>query len=202
MGMALANNARTPNFLYTYKDKQKAVTSQRINRGVILAFLLVMAICVGFSFFQKSTLAEKEYQKRQSQQKLESISVRVDQSLVLKLVDDIESKNKEIQLIGRKYFGLAVLSELTDLTPANVRLVSLDAQLSGDPSNSESKKSKDLILSGIVRGDRLTLESTLAGYLLKLKNSPLFDNPSISKKSLEQYEGVEVLKFTARLKLV
>jgi type IV pilus assembly protein PilM len=202
MGMALANNSRTPNFLHTHKDKQKAATSQRINRGVILAFLVVMGICVGFSFLQKNTLAEKEYQKRQSRQKLESISVRVDQSLVLKLVDDIESKNKEIRQIGQKYFGLAVLSELSDLTPANVRLLSLDAQLSSGPSNADSGKSRDLILSGVVRGDRLTLESTLAGYLMELKNSPLFDNPSISKKSLEQYDGVEVLKFTARLKIV
>jgi hypothetical protein len=102
MGMALSSNSLTPNFLYTYKDKQKTIRNQRINRGVIVGFLLVMVLCVGLSFWQKSVIEKKEYQKRQSQQQLDSISVRVDQSLVLKLVDDIQSKNRKIQLTGQK----------------------------------------------------------------------------------------------------
>jgi len=202
MGMALSNNKLTPNFLYTHRDKQKAVTSQRINRGVIAAFAFIMILCVGAAFWQKSILAKKEFQKRQAQQQLENISVRVDQSLVLKLVDDIQSKNREMQLIGQKYFGLAVVGEVADLTPANVRLLSLTAQLSDEPANKKSEKNRNLVLSGVVRGDRMILESTLAGYLMQLKNSPLFDQPTISKKSFERYQGAEVLKFTARLKLV
>ena len=86
MGMALSGNMLTPNFLYTYKDKQKAVRIQRINRGVMVGFLLVMILCVGVPFLQKSTLDQKEYQKRQSRRQLENIPVRIDQSLVLKLV--------------------------------------------------------------------------------------------------------------------
>jgi hypothetical protein len=202
MGMALSGNTLTPNFLYTYKDKQNAAKIQRINRGVIAAFLLVMILCVGVSFWQKSALAEKEYQKSQSQQQLESIALRVDQGLVLKLVEDIQSTNQEIQLTGQKYFGLAVISEITELTPPNVRLLSLSVQLGEDPVKQKSEKSRDLILSGVVRGDRLTLESTLAGYLMELDNSLLFEKPTISKKSFERFEGMEVLRFTARLKLV
>jgi type IV pilus assembly protein PilM len=117
MGMALSSNSLTPNFLYTYKDKQKAVRTQRINRGVIAGFLCIMVLCVGVSFWQKSVLDKKEYQKRQSQQQLENISVRVDQSLVLKLVDDIQSKKREIQWIGQKYFGLAVVSDWVEIRP-------------------------------------------------------------------------------------
>jgi type IV pilus assembly protein PilM len=202
MGMALSSKMLTPNFLYTYQDKQKAVRSQRINRSVIIGFLALMLLCVGVSFWQKRSLIEKEYQKRQSQQKLEKISVRVDQGLILKLVDDIQSKNQEIHSIGQKYFSLALISEITELTPTNVRLLSLSAQLGDDPANKKSKKSRNLVLSGVVQGNRLTLESTLAGYLMELKNSPLFDNPTISKKSFERQQGVEMLRFTARLKLV
>ena len=142
---------------------------------------------------------EKEYQKRQIQRQLENINVRIDQSLVLKLVDDIQSKNREISEIGNKYFGLAVISEITDLTPANVRLLSISTQLGNNPASKAEQKQRELVLSGIVRGDRLTLESTLAGYLMELKNSPIFDKPAISKKSFDRYEGDEVLQFTARL---
>ena len=101
MGMALSSNKLTPNFLYTQKDKQKAVTGQWISRGVIAGFALIMMICVGVSFWQRSILADKEYQKQQFQKQLENITVRVDQGLVLKLVDDIQTKNQTIQLCTR-----------------------------------------------------------------------------------------------------
>jgi len=88
------------------------------------------------------------------------------------------------------------------LTPVNVRLLSLTAQLGDNPAKKKTEKKRNLVLSGVVRGDRMTLESTLAGYLMELKNSPLFDKPTVSKKSFENYEGAEVLNFTARLELV
>jgi type IV pilus assembly protein PilM len=202
MGMAFSSNSLTPNFLYTYKDKQKAVRSQRINRGVFVGFLLVMAVCVGVSYLQDQEVKDKEYQKTRLQQQLETITLRVDQNLILKLVDDIQSRNRAIRVIGDKYFGVAVISEITDLTPANVRLLSISAQLDNIPKGKEKESNRALVLSGIVRGDRLTLESTLASYLMALNNSPMFDKPMISKKSFERYEDVEVLNFTARLKLL
>ncbi len=58
------------------------------------------------------------------------------------------------------------------------------------------------MLNGIVQGNRLTMESTLAGYLMKLKNSPIFDHPIISEKSFELFDNKEALRFTARLKLI
>ena len=201
MGMALSNNLITPNFLYTYKDKQTVVRNQRINRSVFAGFLLAMAVCVGISFWQDGHLKEKEYQKRQLQQQLERAVVRVDKNLILKLVEDASANTRAIRETGEKYFGVAVISELSDLTPANVRLISISAQLADTPGKKKGENKKNLILDGIVQGDRLTLESALASYLLELKNSPMFDQPTINKKSFEFYEDKEVLRFTARLKL-
>lgn len=202
MGMALASNSLTPNFFYTYKDKQKAVRVQRINRSVFAGFLLLIAICVGVSYYQSSTLKEKENQRAKLQQQLENNTLRVDQGLILKLVDEIQSKKREILEIGKRYTAVAVISELADLTPANVRLFSISARLNNIPGDKKGEKNRDLVLSGIVRGDRLTMESTLASYLMDLKNSPLFDKPALSKKSFERYEDQEVLNFTARLILL
>jgi len=202
MGMALATNTLTPNFLYTYRDKQKAVRSRMINRAVFAGILLVIAACVWVSNFQAGSLKEKEYRMTKLRQQLESIPVRVDQSLILKLVDDIQSRNKEILAIGKKYVGMAVIGEIADLTPENVRLLSLFARLDNIPAGKKAEKNRDLVLSGIVKGDRLAMESTLASYLMQLNNSPLFDNPTISRKSFGRYDDQEVLNFTARLKLL
>ncbi len=213
MGMGLADNSRTPNFLFTYKDKRKADRNQLVNRVVFALFALLMIVCVGFSFWQERILQEKEAKKLQMTQRLEEYDLRVDQNLILKMVDEIRKKNKSDREIGQKYLNLAVISEVVDLTPPNVRLLSISTQLGPlqnevPPEDAKKKKAtptveqKVLILEGIVQGDRLTLEATLAGYLMELKNSPLFDQPDISTKSFEYSGNDEVLRFKAQLNLV
>ena len=76
------------------------------------------------------------------------------------------------------------------------------------PKDAKNKKQKAepapkvVILEGIVQGSRLTLESALMGYLMELKNSPLFDQPTVNKKSFEFSGNDEVLLFTAKLNLI
>ncbi len=212
MGMALADNSQTPNFLFTYKDKHKAARNQRINRSVFATFLLLMAICVGLSFWQERIIRDKEAKKQQLTHHLEQYNLRVDKNLILKLVEQIRQKNRSDQAIGKKYLNLAVISEVVDLTPPNVRLLNISTRLGPlpvkqPPENGKKKKKakpppRILILEGIVQGDRLMLESALAGYLLELKSSPLFDLPNISSKSFEFSGNNEVLRFKAQLNLI
>ena len=214
MGMALADNSRTPNFLYTYKDRRQGVRNQRINRAVFSAFMLLMAACVGISFWQERLIRDKGEQKVQLERHLEGYNLRVDKNLILKLVEDIRNKNRADRAIGKKYLNLAVIGEVVNLTPSNIRLLSISTQLGPLPEKKppvevKSKKQKAkvkplpkiLILEGIVRGDRLSLEAALAGFLMELKNSPLFDQPTINKKSFEFSGNNEVLRFTAKLNL-
>jgi hypothetical protein len=208
MGMALSRNELTPNFLYTYKDKQRAVSSQRINRGVFAGFLLLMVLCVGVSFWQNRQVKDKEFELLQLRQQLDGFTVRVDKNLIVKLVNETQTNLRAIRETGEKYFPVAVISEITDLTPINVRLISITTQVN-NRSEKKTASAKDnatekgsLIIDGIVQGNRLVLESTLAGYLAELRNSPFFDQLTINKKSFEPYENEEGLRFTARLILL
>ena len=206
MGMALSSNTLTPNFLYTYKDKQKVLRTQWINRGIFAAFAMVVLLCVGVTFWQGHQVEDKEFKLMQLQRQLENVTLRVDKSLILKLVEETRANRSQIKEIGQKYFGLAVISELTHLTPSSVRLISISTTLAGVPGkqkeNKNGSKPKTMVLDGIISGDRLILEPKLAGFLMELKNSPMFDEPKLSKKSFERYKDKEVLRFTARLKLL
>jgi type IV pilus assembly protein PilM len=199
MGMALSSNANAPNFLHTYKDKKEEASRQRINRNIFGVFILLLALCTGISFWQDRTIRQKDVQKAQLQRKLESYTLRVDQKIILQLLDQTRANRKIVQDLGRRYLGLAVIGEITSLTPPNIRLVRMTTQLGSMGDNKNSKKI--LVLDGIIHGDRLTLESALAGYLIKLKNSPLFDQLNISRKSFEYIKEEQVLRFTAQLNL-
>ena len=207
MGMALSRNELTPNFLYTYKDKQKDVSSQRTNRAVFACFVLLMALCVGVSFWQNRQVEAKEFELMQLRQQLDGFTVRVDKNLIVKLVNESQTKLRAVKETGEKYFPIAVISEIADLTPDSVRLISITTRVSTPLDKTASKTGNTgekgiLVLDGIVQGNRLVLESTLAGYLTELGNSPFFDQLQISKKSFEPYQNEEGLRFTAQLNLL
>jgi hypothetical protein len=58
-----------------------------------------------------------------------------------------------------------------------------------------------MILEGIVRGKRRLLEAALAGYVLKLAGSPLFEQPSVKNNVIESENGSDVLHFTVQIKM-
>lgn len=200
LGMALAGNAITPNFLYTHKNKIKDSSTRRINRGAFACFLALILGCVGLAFWQEQQIKEKEFQKLSLQNQLGGFEVRVDKNLILKLVDQIRTQNRNFQGLGNNFIGVAVLGEVANFTPPNVRLLSISAKFG--PAGKPEAPKKILILDGVISGERTTLEADLAAYLMTLKNSPLFKQPTISKKSLEMMDNQPVMRFTAQMDVV
>jgi Tfp pilus assembly PilM family ATPase/Tfp pilus assembly protein PilN len=200
LGMALATNAITPNFLYTHKHRTKDSSTRRINRGVFACFFALILACAGLAFWQEQQIKEKEFQKLNLQNQLAGFEVRVDKSLILKLVEQIRAHNKDLQGAGKNLIGVAVLGEVANTTPPNVRLLSISARFG--PAGKPEAAKKVLILDGIVSGERSTLEADLAAYLMTLKSSPLFKQPTISKKSLEMMDNQPVMRFTAQMDVV
>ena len=206
MGMAMASNPTTPNFLFTHKDKAQATNTQRISRGIWAACAAGILLCIGTMFWQERQIQDKDTQKLSLQAQLNAFQVRVDRNLILNLVGQIRAQNQSIQAIGSSYLGVGVLGEVANVTPPNIRLVSIDAKLSaaGKPAPKAKPGSlkKVLILEGVIMGDRMSLESDLAGYLMTLKNSPLFKQPTITRKAVEVLDNRQVMRFTAQMELV
>ena len=116
-------------------------------------------------------------------------------------VETQKKKKEEFGEFGKKYIGIVVLSEISNLTPSNIRLTSISVQLGGAPGAEDENLEKNLILEGIVLGNRVAMEASLAGYLLKLSDSVLFDQPLIREKEMGFFNDNEVLRFSAQLTL-
>ncbi len=210
LGMALAQNPITPNFLHTHKDKRKTSIARNINRGMLACFLALILACTGIAFWQDQQIKERDFKKAGLQNQLSSFDLRVDKNLILKLVDRIRAQNRSLQGIGNNFLGVAVLGEVANSTPSSVRLLSITTRLgspaapapTGKPAGKAEPPKKVMILDGVIFGDRTTLEADLAAYLMGLKNSTLFKHATISKKSLETMDNQPVIRFTAQLDLV
>ncbi|MDY6792909.1 MAG: hypothetical protein SWH54_16715 [Thermodesulfobacteriota bacterium] len=201
-GIAVSDNSITPNFLFTYKDKKKVADIKFINKILYAVFALVMILCVGFYFYQGQIIQEKKDQLAMMKLEMSGFVSQVDQVSILKLVEEAKSNNEAFKEYGRKYLAIAALSEIAELTPTNIRLLNISAQLETPPGAKEENVEKSIVIGGIVLGDKMALESILARYLIALKGSPIFDQPVISEKTLGMFNNNEVLQFTTHLKLI
>ena len=169
-------------------------------RGVCL-FHGLLCGCAGYAFWQEQQIREKDIRKLNLQNQLAAFDVRVDRNLILKLVDQIRTQNQNLQGMGSNLLGVALLGEVANTVPPNIRLLSVNARLSpAKPAGGKPEPAKKvLVIDGVVFGERATLEADLAGFLMTLRNSPLFKQPVISKKSVDMMDNRPVMRFTAQM---
>jgi type IV pilus assembly protein PilM len=195
VGMALSHNALTPNFLFTHKDKEKSASIDRINRLVFSVCMAVLLVFSAWYLWQGHRLNAAEDEVAGLRTRLTSFSPQADKTMVLKLVAHAQKLNQEFVRVGNTYKPVALINEINEITPANIRLIALDADLI---SAAEAKNHR-VDIDGVVFGDRSNFESSLTGYMLQFKASPLFSKQVIISKSFQFYNNQEVLRFSARL---
>jgi Tfp pilus assembly PilM family ATPase len=213
-GLALSDNAYTPNLMFRFKDKEREANVTRANRVIFAVFLVALIVCSGFLLFEIQKAREREATLAQLEQQLAQYVPRVDQSLISGMLSSSSRQQQLSRTYVDRYISMAVISELSYMTPANIRLIDLKvntgAAQSGkiqakDPKRetaSPKEEGKNLTVEGVVFGDRKALEASLAGYIMKLKSSPMFSHISVQKNSVELLRKNEVLHFVIDIKLV
>jgi Tfp pilus assembly PilM family ATPase len=195
LGVALSDTSRTPNLLFTYKDKKKESNITQSNRAIILSLLIVMLLCVGGLFLLVNMANNKKDVLAQLEQKWKQ-DIQVDEKVIPLFVNKIEQDRKHVKEYSRRYMALAAIGELSALTPSSIRLLRVTARIDSSALNSTGKREGGrVLLEGIVSGDLNSLEDHLVGYILTLQSSPMFTQAKLNKSTIESTESGEVLRF-------
>jgi hypothetical protein len=202
IGIALSSNELTPNFIHTYKDKEETATAERFNRVVFGGAFLLLGLCFGAYYWQSHIIKLKKIQKNQLQRQVDRFIPYVDENLILQMVTQVQQNRMTLEQYSKKYMGMALIGVVSTRTPTNIRLLSLKADFDEISEKKAADIKRNLILEGVIFGDRLAFESSLTNYLVQLKKTPLFSRASVQKKSIDLFEDQEVMKFTARLDLI
>ena len=197
LGLAVSNNNRTPNLLYTYLQKGIRSRIQKINLYVFSTFLALIMVCTGLFYWQDHALRGKQQQIDQLQARLEQFSPQVEKRLILQMKSVLDEKRKTVLTRAESSFGLAMLAELSQQTPENIRITKMDARLMPNPQ--ELGAGKVLIIEGVVFPTGASMDADLAVYLIKLGQSPLFKQVGIREKAIRTINGERALHFTAKL---
>ena len=213
LGLALSNNSRTPNLLFTFKDKEEQAAVARINRSIFWVFMSVVLILMSVFVWQEVNSRKKKAELFRLTQELAQYTPAADQTSIMQLAAQVKNQQSILKEKANEYLGVAVLSELSALTPPNIRLMGISTDLGWKQPEVQAKDTetpgqsktvaKSLVIDGIVQGDSQTFEASLARFLMKLGSSPIFINPTIHSNALETYQEVgEVFHFVLKMGLI
>ncbi len=127
LGLALSDNAYTPNLLFTYSDKEKAGRIASLNRKIFIGFIAAVLVCAGILVIERQATVTKKETLARLEQQLGRYSPPIDQNLLLQMAAKVKQQKAREKEFTTRYLSMAVLSELTALTPDNIKLLSLRA---------------------------------------------------------------------------
>ena len=203
IGLAVANNSRTPNILYTHKDKDQAESVSKINMQILTGCLICLILLIGVFTWQERRLDEKQMQVEKLKQKLSVYQPPADKKLITDMYAKVAQKQDHIRKAIIRYRPVAVINELANITPVNIRLISMDLKFQQNQKKKPTKNDDPniMIIEGLIFDTGENFEPALNNFLLSLKNSTLFSRPSIENRQEQYYNQQKVQRFTAKLEI-
>jgi Tfp pilus assembly PilM family ATPase len=222
LGMALSDNSYTPNFLFTYKDKENEANVKRINLMIFAAFIVSVSLCTGVFLYQLRAISNETKNLIKLEQQMGQYNPPVNRDLIMNSIMNVQKDMVTTKAYIQKYLGIAVISDLSAITPSNIRLINVRVKLgplpdtqanpgtaapdaaSPKPEGAQAKASeeiKEVELEGFVFGDKKSLDTMLAAYVINLDNSPMFHQVNVLKKNGETFRKTAMLRFTINMKV-
>jgi Tfp pilus assembly PilM family ATPase len=222
LGIALSDDDYTPNLMYTFKDKEQAAGTSRINKAVFAVCLAIVLVLAGILAYQGFSIGQKKSEIARLEAQLASLGPAVDRSQIEALVARVKEQRQLSKKYAERYLSVVIVGEFAALTPANIRLIDMKmnmrpavAQAVSTPTDTkgpppatpapkpgaQASSVEEVTVEGLVIGQRQTFESALAKYVLLLESSPLFRQVTIQSHTLDPYPKGEALRFILNMKV-
>ena len=207
IGLSLSDRQHTPNAIFTYVDKNKESRNKVINRGIFAAFAAALIACFAILVFQAVETGRLGDKQMKLKKELSLFHPTLSKGKITALAEDLKLRHQLNQQYASKYKGMAIISELSDLTPGNIRLINVRVAIpvagAQVPKKDATKKEQDqdVVIEGVVLGDRSALDALLAQYVMKLEDSPILQGVALQKSSNAKFKNKEILQFTINAKI-
>ncbi|HOG15885.1 MAG TPA: hypothetical protein PLB96_00940 [Syntrophales bacterium] len=207
LGVALSSNDHTPNLIFTYQDKERTSRMRLLNRGMMAALVVAVAICSGVFLYEVQAVEQRKREAARLDRQLSAIGPLLNEAKILQLAASVKEVQAGLRSYGNRYLGMAVISEIAAITPENVRLLSIRTNLGQDgaapkaagapapPAKEAKAMTGGIVIEGYLSGARRDLESLLAGYVMRLDASPLFRKVLVQKSGVTVFKTEETLHF-------
>jgi Tfp pilus assembly PilM family ATPase len=207
LGLSFSDNIRTPNTIFTYREKNKETRIKRINRRIFTSFAAALVICIIVLGYQAAEINILGKKLVKLEKELALFNPLLSTDKISKMADEVKTRKQISHQYVQRYLGIATIGEFAALTPENIRLINIKINTGGiglakiNPDKTAKEISDDIIVEGVIFGERDVLDSSLAQYVMKLENSPMLRQVSVQKSGIITFKKSEVLQFTLSAKL-
>ncbi len=201
-GMALSDNETTPNFIFTYVHKGKKAFAKRFNQVANIIFIGLICAAMGVFYYQTEMVNAIKAQITPLEIELAAYSPQLDRNLMASVTGQTVNKMKTYSTAASYYLPAAVIAELIAITPANVKLTSVQAILGTATSQKIEKSGKVLTIEGLISGNKRFFEKNITEYLVRLKKSSFFKQPEVKEKRVLETEAGEAMRFIFKMSIL
>ena len=200
-GLALEGSHTGTNLTYTFQERQ-VERKHRIIATTVSIFLIVLITVTGiFYSLQRSELKGLTAERDKLDQTLTSLGPPLSEAVIKKEAAEVRALQEQRRNAAQRYEGLALMSEITRLTPENISLLQVSAVMGGFIETLK-KDEYPLVLKGIVDGERTSLETSLTIYIARLDQSPLFTEVEVESTELVESSDGLGLTFTLNVQTI
>lgn len=201
LGLSFSDNSRTPNAIFNYREKNREMTVKRINRGIFASFAAALIICLALMTYQIMEATNQSIHLKALKKELSLYDPLLSTEKISTLMKEVKANKQISRQYAQKHLDVATIGEISVLTPDNIHLINLKINTGNStPKENPDKAAKeindDVVIEGVVSGERDMLDSFLAQYVMKLENSPMLRQFSVQKSSIMKIKKGEVLYFT------
>lgn len=208
-GLALSRKATTRNFLYTYKERQQAETSQRLNKIIAVVTLIALIAIAVFSARQYQLIDHQQLtltalQEELARNYLLSPHSRSPARLINSLAKIRQIDNQNSETLSR-FQIIGIIQEAAADLPAGIKLTDFALVLEPESDKTEAASKKGapatnmLRLTGFVSAPKEEQEFVLLKFIKNLLNKKLITNPILLATGQGSHEDTPTLDFKIQL---
>lgn len=203
LGLALSVDDKTPNFLYTYKDREISQRRRLIGRITLASTAALLALCAGFGGWQYQQLASLRDDRSQLERTVSSHDPHVDEGLLRLEAGHLIQRQQHLKNAAMRHQSSALISEIARQTPAGIELTSIQfsqqrtSQTTG--RNRSTSPSISIVVEGMIDRTAYATESQLALYTTALRSSPLITQVDMDSGSSSERRSETHNSFTLRI---
>jgi Tfp pilus assembly protein PilN len=201
IGIGLASNDLTPNFLFTHRHREIRDRSRRMRIAMSAISIGFLFLLLGGFWWQEHRILAQANRIEQLTAERDAFNVPLTQDLVTALLAKVTRQRARIATLGNRYLGSAVISEVSQLTPDHIQLIALRIDAGAPNRRIHKRERATLTIEGLVTGEPIRFETDLASYMLTMESSVLLKTPTVKSKRMQFMDNRQVMRFSIEFEL-
>jgi len=197
--LAFSDGAFTLNLHENYRRRAEARRRARLNDLVAAAAALLIVVAGGLYFLGQAQVRGREAELRRMEQTLARFQPPLEAPALLKLAADVGVLRRDLKDAGERLETLAVLAELSNILPPNVKVLNLTLDFgkasAPQPQGRQTAQgaavkngpTRLMVVDAMILGDPGEFDTTLSRFLIELDASPLFGAPVIHSNAVQDF---------------